>query len=93
MMVSTTLFKSVRSSIHEQPVPTCTSNKPVSNTVQVGQLTILTIFKSVNRQKQAVRFHVCRWRENVFYKSKEGTVSIDTNIYFSLQAILKNITF
>ena len=37
MMVSTTLFKSVRSSSHEQSVPTC-MNKPVNNTVQAGQL-------------------------------------------------------
>ena len=33
----TTLFKSVRSSSHEQSVPTC-MNKPVNNHVQAGQL-------------------------------------------------------
>ena len=37
MMVPTTLFKSVRSSSHEQSVPTC-MNKPANNTVQAGQL-------------------------------------------------------
>ena len=37
MMVPTTLFKSVRSSSHEQSDPTC-MNKPVNNTVQAGQL-------------------------------------------------------
>ena len=36
-MVPTTLFKSVRSSSHEQSVPTC-MNKPVNNTVQAGLL-------------------------------------------------------
>ena len=37
MIVPTTLFKSVRSSNHEQSVPTC-MNKPVNNHVQAGQL-------------------------------------------------------
>ena len=37
MMVPTTLFKSVRSSSHQQSVPTC-MNKPVNNHVQAGQL-------------------------------------------------------
>ena len=37
MMVPTTLFKSVRSSSHQQSVPTC-MNKPVNNHVQTGQL-------------------------------------------------------
>ena len=36
-MVPTTLFKSVRSSSHEQSVPTC-MNKPVNNHVQAGLL-------------------------------------------------------
>ena len=65
IMVSTTLFKSVRSSSHEQSVPTC-MNKPVNNHVQAGQLNHVqaclqpcsTVFKPVNRQKQAVRFYV-----------------------------------
>ena len=37
MMVPTTLFKSVRSSSHEQSVTTC-MNMPVNNRVQAGQL-------------------------------------------------------
>ena len=36
-IVPTTLFQSVRSSSHEQSVPTC-MNKPVNNTVQAGQI-------------------------------------------------------
>ena len=35
MMVPTMLFKSVRSSSHEQSVPTC-MNKPINNHVQAG---------------------------------------------------------
>ena len=35
--VPTTLFKSVHSSSHKQPVPTC-MNKPVNKNVQAGQL-------------------------------------------------------
>ena len=37
MMVPTMLFKSVRSSSHEQSVPIC-MNKPVNNTVEAGHL-------------------------------------------------------
>ena len=74
-MVPTTLFKFVRSSSHEQSVPTC-MNKSVNNTVQAGQLNHVQagqlnhfqagqlkcsiMFKLVNSQKQAVRFYVCR---------------------------------
>ena len=60
-MVPTTLFKSVRSSSHEQSVPT--TDKPVNNTVQAGQLNHVQAgqlkFKPVNSQKQAVHFYVC----------------------------------
>ena len=40
MMVPTTLFKSVRSSSHEQSVPTCMT-KPVNNHVQAVQLNLV----------------------------------------------------
>ena len=75
-MVPTTLFKSVRSSSHEQFEQACQqhcSSCPCSNwpaqpcwslSTTMFKLASSTTFKPVNRQKQAVRFTCDTWAKN-----------------------------
>ena len=80
--LSTTLFKLAYSTMF----------KLASSTmhVQTGQINHVQVCQQA---KTSCAFSRVTWWENVFYKSNEGTVAIDTNIYFNLQVILKNVTF
>ena len=64
-MVPTTLFKSVRSSNHEQSVPTCMF-KPVNNTVQAGQLNHVQACDQAKTSCAFLRMYSSMFQLNVF---------------------------
>ena len=65
-MVPATLFKSVRSSSHEQSVPTC-MNKPVNNHVQAGQLNHVQACQQAKTSCAFLRVYNTHARKNIVY--------------------------
>ena len=84
MMVPTTLFKSVRSSSHEQFVPTY-MNKPFKNIFKLASSTML---KPVNNQKQAGFLRGTRHRKKGFAKDFFKGYTFPCNIRISTKDVV-----